>query len=52
MSETKLSKTSPNEDDKKDFEAVEMLNTENHHDNTVEKDQVSIKDSKNQVTLR
>ena len=52
MLETKLSKTSPNEDDKKDYEAVEMLQNEDHDDNTVEKNQVSIKDSKNQVTLR
>ena len=52
MSETKLSKSSQNEDDKKDYEAVEMLKTEDHDDNIIEKDRVSINDSKNQVTIR
>ena len=52
MSEKKLSKLSHNEDGKKDYEAVEMLKIEDHDNNSIEKDQVSSKDSKNQVTLR
>ena len=52
MSETKLSKSSQNEDDKKDYEAVEMLKTEDHDDNIIEEDRVSINDSKNQLTIR
>ena len=52
MSETKFSKPSPNEDGKKDYEAVEMLKIEDHDNNTIEKDQVSNNDSKNKVTIR
>ena len=52
MSEGKISETSQNEDDKKDYEAIEMLKTENKDDSDNENDPVVNNDTEKQVTLR
>ena len=57
MSEEKISETSQNEDDKKDYEAVEMLKTENNDDSDLEKEVAIKKDLEKsshskQITLR
>ena len=52
MSEEKISETSQNEDDKKDYEAIEMLKTENKDDSDNENDPVVNNDTEKQVTLR
>ena len=51
MSEKKISEISQNEDDKKDYEAIEMLTAENQADDP-EKEPVTKNDSEKQVTLR
>ena len=57
MSEEKISETSQNEDDKKDYEAIEMLKTENHDDSDLEKEVATKNDSEKsshskKITLR
>ena len=57
MSEEKISETSQNEDDKKDYEAIEMLKTENNDDSDLEKEETTKNDSEKssqskQITLR
>ena len=57
MSEEKISETSQNEDDKKDYEAIEMLKTEDYDDSDLEKEEATKNDSEKsshskQVTLR
>ena len=57
MSEEKISETSQNVDDKKDYEAVEMLKTENNDDSDLEKEVAIKKDLEKsnhskQITLR
>ena len=52
MSEEKISETSQNEDDKKDYEAIEMLETENKNDSDHENDPLVNNDTEKQVTLR
>ena len=57
MSEEKISETSQNEDDKKDYEAIEMLKTEDYDDSDLEKEVATKKDSEKsshskQITLR
>ena len=52
MSEEKISEISQNEDDKKDYEAIEMLTTEKQADSDPEKEPVTKNESEKQVTLR
>ena len=57
MSEEKISETSQNEDDKKDYEAIEMLKTENNDDSDLEKEETTKNDSEKpsnskQITLK
>ena len=57
MSEEKISETSQNEDEKKDYEAIEMLKTENNDDSDLEKEVATKNDSEKsshskQITLR
>ena len=52
MSEKKISEISQNEDDKKDYEAIEMLTAENQAHSDPEKEPVTKNDSEKQVTLR
>lgn len=51
MSEKKISEISQNEDDKKDYEAIEML-AEKQADSDHEKEPVTKNDSEKRVTLR
>ena len=51
MSEKKISEISQNEDDKKDYEAIEMLTAENQADDP-EKEPVTKNYSEKQVTFR
>ena len=55
MSEKKISEISQNEDDKKDYEAIEMLaekQAEKQADSDHEKEPVTKNDSEKRVTLR
>ena len=52
MSEKKISEISQHEDDKKDYEAIEMLTTEKQADSDHEKEPVTKNDSEKQVTFR
>ena len=51
MTMAEMESNSPKRDTKKDYEAIEMLKTENDEDCTEEK-RMSKKDSKKQVTVR
>ena len=57
MSEEKISVASQNEDDKKDYEAIEMLKADNNDDSDLEKEVATKHDSEKsshskQITLR